>query len=67
MLAQKRFLGSIENLEVHTFGLASWLSRNIFPYGSFSIRDGPEIRFLEDKWLGNATFLEQYLALYNIV
>jgi hypothetical protein len=26
-----------------------------FPYGSFSIRDGSEIRFWEDKWLDNAT------------
>jgi hypothetical protein len=33
----------------------------------FSIKDGSEIRFWEDKWLG-ATFLwEQYPALYNIV
>jgi hypothetical protein len=26
-----------------------------FSYGSFSIRDGSEIRFGEDKWIGNAT------------
>ena len=38
-----------------------------FGYGSFSIKDGLEIRFWEDKWLGNATLLEQYPALYNIV
>jgi hypothetical protein len=38
-----------------------------FGLGSFSIKDGSEIRFWEDKWLGNATLREQYLALYNIV
>jgi hypothetical protein len=38
-----------------------------FPYGSFSTKDGTEIRFWEDKWLGNATLREQYLALYNNV
>jgi hypothetical protein len=38
-----------------------------FPHGCFSIRDGSEIRFWEDKWLGNTTLREQYPALYNIV
>ena len=38
-----------------------------FPYGSFSIKDGSEIRFWEDTWLGTTTLREQYPALYNIV
>jgi hypothetical protein len=38
-----------------------------FGLGSFSIRDGSEIRFWEDKWLGNATLREQYPAFYNII
>jgi hypothetical protein len=38
-----------------------------FGLGYFSIKDGSEIRFWEDKWLGNATLREQYLALYSIV
>jgi hypothetical protein len=29
-----------------------------FGLGSFSIKDGMEIRFWEDKWLGNATLHE---------
>ena len=37
------------------------------PYGSFSIKNGSEIRFWEDKWLGNTTLREQYPALYNVV
>ena len=38
-----------------------------FPHGSFSIRDGSEIRFWEDKWLGQSSLKEQYPALYSIV
>jgi hypothetical protein len=38
-----------------------------FPHGSFSIRDGSEIRFWEDIWLGTTTLREQYPALFNIV
>ena len=38
-----------------------------FRFGSFSIKDGSEIRFWEDKWLGHTTLREQYPALYNIV
>jgi hypothetical protein len=45
------------------------MARNkfFFGLGSFSIKDGSEIRFWEDKWLGNATLREQYPALYSIV
>jgi hypothetical protein len=43
------------------------MKKFFFTYGSFSIKDGSEIRFWEDKWLGNATLRKQYPALYNIV
>jgi hypothetical protein len=33
---------------------------------SFNIHNGEQIRFLEDKWLGNFTLKEQYPSLYNI-
>jgi hypothetical protein len=36
-------------------------------YGSFQIKNGEQIRFLEDKWLGNYSFEHQYPTLYNIV
>jgi hypothetical protein len=38
-----------------------------FRLGKFSIKDGSEIRFWEDNWLGTTTLQEQYLALYSIV
>ena len=41
--------------------------KHFFRFGSFNIKDGTEIRFWEDKWLGNTTLREQYPSLYNIV
>ena len=41
--------------------------KHFFRFGSFAIKDGSEIRFYEDKWLGNTTLRKQYPALYNIV
>ena len=41
--------------------------KSFFRYGTFDIKDGTEIRFWEDKWLGNTTLREQYPTLYNIV
>jgi hypothetical protein len=43
------------------------MKKYFFGHGSFSIRDGSEIRFWEDKWLGNSTLREQYPALYSVV
>ena len=40
--------------------------KHLFCFGSFPIKDGSEIRFWEDIWLGNASLREQYPALYNI-
>ena len=40
--------------------------KQIFHFGSFAIKDGSEIRFWEDIWLGNASLREQYPALFNI-
>jgi hypothetical protein len=67
MLSQVCCPKFIGNLETHISRLDLWRQRFFFPFGSLSIRDGSEIRFWEDKWLGNATFREQYLGLYNIV
>jgi hypothetical protein len=41
--------------------------KHFFPHGSFNIRDGSEIRFWEDKWLGHSSLRDQYPALYQIV
>jgi hypothetical protein len=41
--------------------------KHFFHFCSFSIKNGAEIRFWEDRWLGTTTLREQYPALYNIV
>jgi hypothetical protein len=38
-----------------------------FGLGTFSIKDGSEIRFWEDKWLGATSLHEQYPVLYSTV
>jgi hypothetical protein len=43
------------------------MKKFFFRLGSFSIKDRSEIRFWEDRWLGNTTLREQYSVLYNIV
>jgi hypothetical protein len=40
---------------------------NFLIQGSFRLNNGKQIRFWEDKWLGNYSFQEQYPSLYNIV
>ncbi len=35
--------------------------------GSSIVNDGKQIRFWEDKWLGNLAFKDKYLSLYAIV
>jgi hypothetical protein len=43
------------------------MKNQFFHLGKFSIKDGSEITFWEDKWLGTTTLREQYPALYSIV
>jgi hypothetical protein len=37
-----------------------------FRHGTLSIKDGLQIRFWEDSWLGNSPLSEQYPSLYSI-
>jgi hypothetical protein len=36
-------------------------------FGLFQLNNGTQIRFWEDKWIGNHAFKDQYPSLYNIV
>jgi hypothetical protein len=36
-------------------------------HGSFRLNNGKQIRFWEDRWLGNYSFQHQYLSLDNLV
>ena len=42
------------------------VKNSFFRFGSFLIKDGSEIRFWEDTWLGNTPLKDQYPALYTI-
>ena len=42
------------------------IKRDFLKFESFIIKDGSQIRFWEDHWLGNRTLPEQYPQLYNI-
>jgi hypothetical protein len=41
--------------------------KHFFGLGTFTIKDGSEIRLWEDKWLGATSLREQYPALYSIL
>jgi hypothetical protein len=43
------------------------MKKHFFGHGKFSIKDGSEVRFWEDKWLGSTSLRVQYPALYDIV
>ena len=42
------------------------VKNDFLKFGSFIIKDGSQIRFWEDVWLGNRSLREQYPQLYNI-
>ena len=42
------------------------VKNDFLKFGSFTIKDGSQIRFWEDVWLGNRSLREQYPQLYNI-
>ena len=43
------------------------VKRDFFRIGSFIVKDGTQVRFWEDKWLGNSSLQEPCPCLYNIV
>jgi hypothetical protein len=43
------------------------IKKHFFGTEAFSIKDGSEIRFWEDKWLGTTSLRKKYPTLYNIV
>ena len=42
------------------------VKNDFLKFGSFIIKDGSQIRFWKDVWLGNGSLREQYPQLYNI-
>jgi hypothetical protein len=50
----------------HFWAGLMYAKKYFFRHGSFLIKDGSEIRFREDSWLGNLPLKDQYPALYSI-
>jgi hypothetical protein len=72
-LLRKKYVGSKAISQViwkpgdsHFWAGIMATKKHFFPFGSFSIRNGSEIRFWEDRWLGTTTLRGQYPDLYNI-
>jgi hypothetical protein len=42
------------------------VKNDFLKFGTFTIKDESQIRFWEDKWLGNRPLRDQYPQLYNI-
>jgi hypothetical protein len=56
ILGPKHYHRFYENQMIHTFWAGLMATKKFFfGHGSFSIRDGLDIWFGEDKWLGNAS------------
>ena len=56
--------------ETWGFAFLEWCDEGqgiLFQFGSFSVRDGSQVRFWEDIWLGNNPLMVQYPSLYKIV
>ena len=43
------------------------VKRDFLRFGTFIIKDGSQVRFWKDTWLGNNLLWDQYPQLYNIV
>jgi hypothetical protein len=54
-------------LDSHFWAGLMATKKYFFRYGTFCIKNGSEIRFWEDRWLGSTTLREQFPALYTIV
>ena len=66
-------------LNVKTLSQAFWKSgdshfwarlmkvkHDFWRFGTFTIRNGSQVRFVEDIWLGTSTLRDQYPCLYHI-
>ena len=72
-LLRNKYLGSKlliqvewKNGDSHFWSSLMKVKRDFFHFGSFIVKDGTQVRFWEDKWLGNSSLQEQYPYLYNI-
>ena len=56
-----------KNRDSHFWASLMKMKQEFLKFGTFIVKDGSQVRFWEDRWLGNITIQEQYPQLYNIV
>ena len=73
-IIRNKYLGTKPLVEVqwksgdsHFWASLMKVKRDVLRFGTFIIKDGSEVRFWEDIWLGNRPLQEQFHQLYNIV
>ena len=73
-ILRNKYLGNKHLVQVqwksgdsHFWASLMKVKANFLKFGIFIIKDGSQIRFWEDAWLGNRSLHEQYPQLYNIV
>ena len=72
-ILRNKYLGTKPSAQVHWKSGDShfWASlmkvkRDFLRFGTFIIKDGSQVRFWEDIWLGNRSLRDQFPQLYNI-
>jgi len=72
-MLHKKYLGSKplsqvqwKNGDSHFWASLMKVKPDFLRFGSFIIQDGSQVRFREDRWLGQSTLRQQYPCLYNI-
>jgi hypothetical protein len=73
-LLRNKYLGSKPLVQVerkqgdsHFWASLLKVKHDFLRFGSIIIKDGSQVRFSEDKWLGNDSLMNPYLGIYNIV
>src|SRR5438128_10708500 len=51
----------------HFWSCLMKVKQDFLHFGTFMVRDGSQVRFWEDNWLGGSSLKNQYPSLYNIV
>jgi hypothetical protein len=73
-LLRNKYLGSKPLVHVewkpgdsHFWSGLMKVKQDFLRFGTFEIRNGSQVRFWEDRWLGDIALKSQYPSLYNIV
>ena len=73
-LLRNKYLGSQPLVQAegkpgdsHFWSSLMKVKQDFLRFGTFKINNGTQVRFWEDRWLGNQPLKDQYPGLYSIV